>query len=425
MKKQNNDIIWLVPDTNVYLHYKWFEEIPWLSIAQELFGDTNLTVGIGVPEKVIQEISDKKDSSKDKIRKRARKTSSAFSDIFLENKKISLPVSLIPLPKDLDFDDINFHKSNNDDVILLSIKKWDNSENTIVVSGDLPMLIKAKNNAMRYYKITDEYRLSNVLSDEERKIKELQEKLSLYENKMSNIRILFAGAKDKMYYKKSVKRRIEDELKLFRNELELQYPKGTFLERNDLYSSLSPSFQKLHKTMFSEDEITEYDKDREEFIEESLYEQKMIIIAEKQKESFKELSLFVDNISGTAASGNLNVEVLFPQGLTLYEQPREVYYNEPIKPIFGNPRSHQLFLQSFSNMGGRDQKTIEMWTKDDIIKSNIIHKEMTGVNHHMSMLLLRGIWIDTSECNSFTIEWKAVDSENPKLFSGKLDIILE
>lgn len=425
MQKQNNEIIWFVPDTNVYLHYKWFEEIPWSSIAKELFGDTNLTVGIGIPEKVIQEISDKKDCSKDKLRKRARKISSTFSAIFLENKKISLPVSLIPLPKDQDFDDINFHKSNNDDVILLSIKKWSNSENTIVVSGDLPMLIKAKNNTMRYYKIKDEYRLSNMLSDEERKIKELQEKLSLYENKMSNIRILFAGAKDKLCYKKGVKRSVKDELELYREDLELQYPKEVYGGRSDPYSNLLSSFQKFHKTMFSKEAITEYNKDREQFIKECLYEQKMIIIAENQKESFKELLLSVDNLGGTAASGNLNVEIIFPKEITLYVQPDDVHYDEPIEPVLGNPRNRQILFQSISNMGCRDQKTIQMWTKDDIIKSNIFHKELDGVNHHMSMLLLRNIWIDTSECESFTIEWKAVDSNNPNLFSGKLYVIIE
>ena len=77
------ETIWFVLDTNIYLHYQWFEDIPWKDILKTEFGYTNKKIGICVPLKVLQEISDKKDSERGKIQKRAKKISSFMGEVFL------------------------------------------------------------------------------------------------------------------------------------------------------------------------------------------------------------------------------------------------------------------------------------------------------------------------------------------------------
>lgn len=67
---------YLILDTNVFLHYKDFEQIDWKSIV----GDD---VTICVTQVVLGEIDKHKDQSRGRIQKRAKKISSRFSEIFL------------------------------------------------------------------------------------------------------------------------------------------------------------------------------------------------------------------------------------------------------------------------------------------------------------------------------------------------------
>lgn len=220
---KDDKTIWFVLDTNAYLHYR-FREIPWADVLRKEFGCTSKNFGIGVPQKVIQEISDKKDSGRGKIQKKAKSISSFFGDIFLNEKKTDIPMCLIPLPKDTDFDDVNYHSSNADDIILLSVEKWENYAESIIVSGDIPMLIKAKGNGFKFYQPDETYKIENELSDEEKKIKELESKLALFQNKMSDISIRFQDGKEHIEYVRQVfEEEIDESIRVFKDELESKY----------------------------------------------------------------------------------------------------------------------------------------------------------------------------------------------------------
>ena len=69
---------YLVLDTNVYLHYKDFEQVDWKTLMAD-------DVTICVPFVVLSEIDKHKDQSRGKIQKRAKKLSSRFSEVFLRN----------------------------------------------------------------------------------------------------------------------------------------------------------------------------------------------------------------------------------------------------------------------------------------------------------------------------------------------------
>lgn len=200
---KETETIWLVLDTNVYLHYTWFEDIPWKDILQREFGFVDKIIGVVVPMKVLQEISDKKDSERGKIQKRAKKISSFLCDVFLYGKNGKVPMCTIPLPKDDDFNDVNFHMSNGDDIIVLSVIKSDISSNSIIVSGDGPMLLKAKENNLRFYKLDDKYRLNEELTGDEKKIKELEKELASYKNRLSDIKVIFKDDNDYVEIKRA------------------------------------------------------------------------------------------------------------------------------------------------------------------------------------------------------------------------------
>lgn len=417
----DNNTIWFVLDTNVYLHYR-FREIPWTDILKKEFDCSNNNVGIGVPQKVIQEISDIKDTGRGKIQKKAKDISSFFGEVFLKEKKQEIPMCLIPLPRDTDFDDVNYHLSNGDDVILLSVAKWDNRAQAIIVSGDNPMLIKAKGNGFKFCQLDDRFRMGNELSEEEKKIKELESQLALFQNKMSDISIRFLDNKEYVEYVRPIfSEEINESIRVFKEELETEYPYKS-KPKQDAYANPLALIQD-GECFFPEESFVEYNKDRDKFIKDSIRKKKIEIIANRQELSFKELTFYIEN-SGTASSGRINIELTFPSEITLYESPTTVHFDKPCKPEFGYGRYLQSIAQLSLYNHSRKEKT-KIWGNESIINNRIIRLKYENLNHHMSGLLKRGIWIDTSSCDSFSIEWQVIDSENPNIFNGKLHVIIK
>ena len=104
---------YLVLDTNIYLHYKDFEQIDWKSLFKD-------DVTICVPQRVIEEIDKHKDQSRGKLQKRARKLSARFSEILLQDAATKVPVEIMDNPPSTAFDDPQYHKEVADDWIILS-----------------------------------------------------------------------------------------------------------------------------------------------------------------------------------------------------------------------------------------------------------------------------------------------------------------
>lgn len=419
----NGNTIWFVLDTNVYLHYTWFEEIPWENIAKDINGEEKASVGFAIPEKVIQELNDKKDSGRGKIQKRAKKISGYLGQVFLNDKQTKYPITIISAPNDRDFDDVHYHISNNDDVILLSVSKWEFRNNSVIVSADNPMLIKSKNKGFRYYKISEQYLLKETLSDEEKEIDELKKKLAIYQNKSSNIKILFKDNKEFIEYDKPEIVDIEVELNDYQTELENKYPIKIKKKYDDTRNSLK-FYDSLYDQIYPEKSFEEYNKKRETYIEECLCKKELELRYRDQKQSFKELFFYLDNSYGTAPTGKVNIELYFPDDVILYGTPQEIQYDEPIEPKleFGGVNLPSL---AHISLYGRDRGHVSLWTDDTVIKRKTIRLEYDGINHHMTGFLERGIWIDISKCNSFQIEWQAVDANNPYVFSGVLNVVIK
>lgn len=420
---KETETIWLVLDTNVYLHYTWFEDIPWKEIIQREFGYTDEKIGIGIPMKVLQEISDKKDSGRGKIKKRAKKVSSFMGDVFLSGKNGKVAMCQIPLPKDNDFDDINFHLSNNDDVIVLSVIKSEISSNSIIVSADIPMLLKAKESNLSYYKLDDKYRLNEEPTEDEKTIKELEKELASYKNRLSDIKVMFKDINDYLEIKRThVENEDNELLNAYRKDLEADYPCKCKPNPDIAYTNPLAILQN-GDFFFSADSFDEYNRDRGKYIEDSLYKKRLEIIAERQKQTFKELSFYIDN-NGTASSGKINIELFFPPEITLYRNPVSVYFKRPIEPRLGiNGNLMSKTYISFNGLSNQDN--VKLWNEECIMDQHTIRMEYENLNHHMTGFLEKGIWIDTSMCNSFSIDWVAIDSNNPKLFQGKLNVIIK
>ena len=75
---------YLFLDTNIFLHFINFEQIPW----DNLVGDVDFK--IIVSDIVVGEIEKHKDGARGKIQKKAKAISKLFGDVFLGDKKLSI-----------------------------------------------------------------------------------------------------------------------------------------------------------------------------------------------------------------------------------------------------------------------------------------------------------------------------------------------
>ena len=78
---------YLFLDTNIYLHYQDFLQIPWNKVLEI---DEECTVVV-VP-KVHAELDEKKDSAKGRIQRRAKKISSKLYEILMKHETTKIPV---------------------------------------------------------------------------------------------------------------------------------------------------------------------------------------------------------------------------------------------------------------------------------------------------------------------------------------------
>ena len=164
---------YILLDTNIYLHCQAFDTLP----LKEIAGATD-EVAVLLPMQVLRELEKKKDDRRDSsVNKRARTVCSKLGDILLEDKGSSLSIITCEMPPKSEF------KSGllievSDDVILMSAIHFlsANPGNLVVVSRDVPMLLKAKQLNLPFVKMPDEFLLPSDQEDREKQ--QLREELN-------------------------------------------------------------------------------------------------------------------------------------------------------------------------------------------------------------------------------------------------------
>lgn len=105
---------YLLLDTNIYLHYQFFESIPWDRVTGK---DGPFTILL--PMQVLREIEKIKDQGIGTVSKRARKVSGRLGDILLDGADSSVTFETCEMPPVSAFME-GFSANIDDDVILMS-----------------------------------------------------------------------------------------------------------------------------------------------------------------------------------------------------------------------------------------------------------------------------------------------------------------
>lgn len=414
---------YLVLDTNVFLHYKDFEQIDWKSIV----GDD---VTICVAQVVLGEIDKHKDQSRGRIQKRAKKISSRFSEIFLQDLSPQLNVEVMDNPPSSSFNDEQYHKDINDDWIILSaLHSVHPDKDIMIASGDNRILLKAKNHGLGYYLMPDTLLLAEEPSDEEKEIRQLKQQLARYENRRPEPKIEFEDETDLLTIVKPTFVDIQKELKAYEEQLRSNhaYQSITDEHRSDMELLVQ---QTLNLTYSTPSQQKEYNKELDEYFKKKITLKEVQLGKQFLEQRFVKLDFWLCN-TGTAALGDTIIFINFPENVAIYTQESKVKVKceDPAEPILkNNLTGYNQSLMGIINSNHKHYETYDLWDA----KKKLDHQELkfssARIIHGMKYALdnrKEDYYIDIAHCNNFTIKWSIMDSNLIEPVSGELHVVIK
>lgn len=393
----------IVLDSNILLHYRNFEDIPW----SEEIGCDDITIVLTAM--VIEEIDEKKDNEKGKIQKRAKAVSSRIAEILLDGATCKFPFMYLDNAYATDDERRLYHLDRNDNQILFDVMKSDlDKENVTVVSSDNNMLIRAKNLGFKIHRLNDEYRLKEELSKEEKEAQAAIKELERLKNRKPEPILIFENGENNMKIKRAVALNRETEVEKRVEELRHKWPEKTV--EGEQYSVLGTTFSNA-----SPDMIVQYNASRRKFIEDFEKKIRLEVQRDDLQLRMKEIEILIYN-KGTASTGKMNIFIDVPANIKLYwtNSKKEVNYDEPSTP------SYHPYLKAIPSFSIYTPK-IEMWDMVNYIRDDQLKRRHEPLNHKLQHGLFT-LYVDSATCPNFKLKWILVDAELPDPVEGELNV---
>jgi rRNA-processing protein FCF1 len=149
-----------IPDTNVFLHFRLFDEVPWLDVLQAT------SVQLVVPLVVLQELDDKRNSHNNRLRRRARKVLSRLEPLLTRSSDVSSVAAGITIEALIE-NDVGIAADGSADSRILETCKALTSiagARVTIVTGDVAMRVRAGAEGCRAIAMPEGERL--LLSDD-------------------------------------------------------------------------------------------------------------------------------------------------------------------------------------------------------------------------------------------------------------------
>lgn len=410
---------YLFLDTNIYLHYQDFQQIPW----NKLLGIEAQYTIVVVP-KVHAELDEKKDSAKGKIQKRAKKISSKLYEILINHEKTKIPVLRCKAPNPTEEDRRLFDLSRSDNMIILTALKsgW-KKDDIIIVSADKNIQFTAEDFGLGHYLMEDEYLLPPEQDEKDIEIQRLKHELEQLKTRYSSPAVLFDSGDNEKILNRPLLRNIDEELKCAMDEVIFNFPEAT----TDNYSKViaDPSYLFTHEIDAAK--IEAYNKEREEYIKEEYEYKRLMITKEITDASFQKLSFKVIN-NGTAPTGDMMIFLRFPDNVKLYSYNKSRVSTAcliPLKPEIGwismSRETRRAMIRPFADV----KENVWLWNKDRSIKNREFQEAGYGLLQGLQMELDITAYVNVSDTNSFTIQWAIVDATLSETKRGSLDVIIK
>lgn len=409
---------YLFLDTNVFLHYNSFEDIPW----KELINDDFTIV---ITPIVQQELDKHKDQSREKIQKRARKMSSQLFDYLMGKKECRVPIARCkePVPTEAERQLIDLSVNDNR-IILAALHSGYNIEDIILVTGDKNNIFRAIDNKLHHLLLDDRFRLKPEKTEEEKRIEELEKQLKDATEKLPNPTIQFIDGSTKMvlnrYSAEDVDAIVEEKMATFEKDV----PEIVFEETEEgTVPDIRRTMMVLQGTW-----APNYNEERREYLEEEKAYQRLVIERDCLDKRFAKISFRLRN-DGTAPTGEEKVFIKIPEHVKVYtwrESRERNQYVKPLKPgggLAALPRETRRSLLNAVNPYTGPDNYIWMWNPQKPIDHEGLFKlSPTSVLQHLSTELGFEFFIDLQFEQSFEIQWILLDEYLPDYVGGFLSV---
>lgn len=434
-------MIYIFLDTNIYLHYKDYEQLPWSEIVPNLNDFT-----IVVPPITRREIDKIKDQGKGKISNKARDIAKRFRSVFVEDEARSIPMMVCNAPKSTDYDELSFDKEIQDDQFILSALLFQKQQqcDVLIVAADTNPLITAKAHEIPALYLDDQYRLASELSKEEKELIKTKKELEQYKNRISKPCLTFENGKTFIKVKKPTVSDIEAIVVRAIAEELIATP---FIRPDDkpvdnplvamtsiVASQLRTFAPKPEEIQRYNNELIEYHKEYEDYVR--LKANRDILMKQ-----IYELKFIISN-EGTAPTGDLEIFINFPKKINLYDSTsqKSVDLDTPplkpeqpsfiVSPLFTREmRKKMQYLQtspmSLTPYGYIDHRP-KIWDLDKTVEHEYhFSKGPLLQTLYYDNFFEYGIYIDLMQCDNFAIEYTIVDASLPNPITGALNVVLE
>ena len=412
---------YLVLDTNIYLHFKNFEQVDWKS----LFNDE---VTVCVPQRVLVEIDKHKDQSRGKIQTRAKALSSRFYEIFLQGVSPQVPVMEFQNPPSSAFSDPQYDKDISDDwIILSSLYSSINNADIVIVAYDNGILLKAKQRGLAFFRMPDTYLLAVEPSEEEKEIKRLKQEIAKYENRHPDPVLQFENKTSLLTITKPQFIDIQSELKTYEMQLKSSHAYQSTKEEpdSDFVSAMQQALAITYSTLGQKQE---YNKALDEYFEKKLKIKEFQLGSQFFEQCFYKLDFWLVN-NGTSALGETDIFITFPDYVPVYNQDSRItiQFEDPSEPILkNNLTAYNPSLMNIINSGYKSHVNVEMWDKRKSLNRHDFKFHSRNLTHTLRHPLNSkdNLYIDIANCGNFSINWIIVDSNLIEQKQGQLNVVI-
>ncbi|MBW4471136.1 MAG: hypothetical protein KME45_12135 [Stenomitos rutilans HA7619-LM2] len=436
-------------DTNIFLHYRSFDEIDWLKIL-------NVDqVEIRLPSIVVQELDKHKYSSSSKLRNKATNVTKKLHKLvdsgLKTNLKPNIDICFEVDNKSPDFAALNLDPNSQDDRLLASILSF-RSENpslpVILVAADLGLRLKAKYYQIEAICLPYDLKLPDELDQTDKRIRELEKEVLEFRQRTPDLRLCFSGNSDRITYtvrkpfsqsfnaSETIERGIE--------QLQKEFPKMPEIQLDS--QLVNPSHRTIHQ-MYGSDtpeilphEISSYNKELDEFYKAyRQYLEEYIPWHDVRCRTFL-LDISISNF-GTCPAEDIDIHMHFPDGFSLCSILNLPDISErpapPLQPIprtrkdrlnLIKPSLDRLTLRQISPFISSQNRAQPNVSSLDIRRSNSydveLHVRKLKQNTSEYFDSIGIIFESFEQVLSFQIDYRIVAANVPKPVTGKLHVIL-
>lgn len=426
-------------DTNMLLHYKVFEGMPWRIILAD--DDYKFVIC----QKVFDEIDKHKDGAKVKLRNRAKSINKYLISYLDGNPISSLDIEFCSNPSKISTERDDFDSSSSDEYIVFAAHEFDSKGcRKVIVTGDGGMKLRAMKVGLETILIKDSnYLIAQEPTDEEKKIKQLEKEIARYTNRCSKPRLFFEDAKDTIVLHKCNISDFSDELEVFRSELLEKYPHRypEQLRKGCVINGLTIPDLRSSFSLYTTEDYETYNREIDDYIEEMVKHQKKKLLYSAIDDCVQEVKLFIFN-QGTSPTGKMGVKILLPEDLVILSEDARVSCDmttpEPPQLLSSLDKSMieraqlndlitaRLAHIPYYNSNYRDRETDMHWMSAPKQPKQLF-VNLPSLNHNMNLELdsSYGLFIPCVKSGEFHIQWTISDESNIDPQTGTLKIIIE